>query len=105
MRATLLKSISICLALLSSKDQSIAQDSSTKGLIDPTLAKKLTVAGFCLCKTTVADLKNLDDQLQEVKVEEMSLCKDGLVQDARFVNGTGYYSKKISWNDISKKGE
>ena len=68
---------------------------STNSLMDTILEKKFTVAGFCLCKTTVNDLKNIDNELQEVEVEEMDLCKDGFGQDARFVNRKGYYSKKF----------
>ncbi|MEX6691050.1 hypothetical protein QTN47_26310 [Danxiaibacter flavus] len=70
------------------------QTISTKSLIDSTLAKKITVSGFCLCQTTLTELKNLDSELQEVDVEEMDLCKEGFVQDARFVNRKGFSSKK-----------
>jgi hypothetical protein len=33
-------------------------------------------------------------KLKDVEVEEMDMCKDGFVQDSRFVNRKGYYSKK-----------
>lgn len=68
---------------------------STNSIIDPSLAKRITVSGFCLCQTSLTDLKNLDSELQEIDVEEMNLCKDGFVQDARFVNRKGYSSKKF----------
>ena len=70
------------------------QSEAEQPVIDSVLATKITVAGFCLCKTTLADLKALDNELQEVNVEEMDLCNDGFTQDARFDNGRGYYSKK-----------
>lgn len=63
-------------------------------LFDAALKNKLTVSGFCLCQTTVTQLKALDDNLQEVNVEEMNICNDGFTQDGRFINGKGYYSAK-----------
>ncbi len=71
-----------------------AQNQTEQPSIDPALAKKITVAGFCLCRTTVAELKALDSNLQEINVEEMDMCNDGFTQDGRFINGKGYYSKK-----------
>jgi hypothetical protein len=60
--------------------------------IDSALAAKITVCGFCLCRTTVADLKHLDKNLADVTVEEMDLGKRCFGSDGRFVNGRGYYS-------------
>lgn len=74
--------------------QGQTQTLSTNTSFDTTLAKKISVSGFCLCQTTLTDLKNLDSDLKEVDVEEMDMCKDGFVQDARFVNRKGYSSKK-----------
>ncbi len=71
-----------------------SQISTQQNQIDTTLAKKITLSGFCLCSTTLSDLKNLDSELKSVEVEEMDMCKDGFVQDSRFVNRKGYYSKK-----------
>lgn len=45
------------------------------------------------CELTIDDLKNEDDELKEVKLEEMDLCSDGFVQDGRFENRIGYESK------------
>ena len=70
------------------------QISNQQTQVDTLLARKLTIAGFCLCKTTLRELKNLDTDLKEVDVEEMDLCKGGFVLDGRFVNRKGYYSKK-----------
>ena len=67
-----------------------AQDN--KVAVDSALAAKITVSGFCLCQTTVADLKHLDKNLAEVAVEEMDLGKRCIASDGRFVNGRGYYS-------------
>ena len=61
--------------------------------IDSALAAKITVSGFCLCHTTVADLKTLDKNLAEVTVEEMGLGKRCMSQDSRYINGKGYYSE------------
>lgn len=71
-----------------------SQNSTQQNQIDTSLAKKITVSGFCLCQTTLADLKNIDIEIKEVEVEEMDMCKDGFVQDSRFINRKGYYSKK-----------
>lgn len=71
-----------------------AQTFSANTSFDTALTKKITVSGFCLCQTTLADLKSLDSELKEVDVEEMNMCKDGFLQDSRFVNRKGYSSKK-----------
>lgn len=74
--------------------QGQTQTFSAKTSFDTALAKKITVSGFCLCQTTLTDLTKLDSELKEVDVEEMDMCKDGFMQDARFVNRKGYSSKK-----------
>lgn len=63
--------------------------------IDSALAAKITVSGFCLCHTTVGDLKHLDKNLAEVPVEEMDLGKRCISTDGRYINGKGYYSDSI----------
>ncbi len=60
--------------------------------LDSLLAKKITIAGFVLCNTSVADLKKIDGDLTEVPVEEMDICKSRFTQDSRFVNWRGYSS-------------
>jgi len=62
--------------------------------VDSSLAKKITISGFCLCKTTLADLKSMDSELKKIDVEEMDVCNDGFVQDGRFENRKGYSSNK-----------
>ncbi|MBI2729801.1 MAG: hypothetical protein HYX40_03460 [Sphingobacteriales bacterium] len=62
--------------------------------IDSLLANKITISGFCLCKTTLAEIKAIDNELKEVTVEEMGPCNDGFVEDSRFENRKGYYSPK-----------
>ena len=62
--------------------------------IDSSLAEKITVSGFCLCKTTLEDLQQLNPDLKLVDVEEMDDGKKCIGEDARFVNGKGYYSEK-----------
>ncbi|MCU0352029.1 MAG: hypothetical protein MUF43_14565, partial [Flavobacterium sp.] len=74
--------------------QGQGQTFSANTSFDTVLAKKITVSGFCLCQTTLADLKNIDSELKEVDVEEMDMCKDGFVMDSRFENRKGYSSKK-----------
>ena len=80
-------------------------------LLDTSLAKKITVSGFCLCKTSLSDLKKLTNDFKVVDVEEMDLPKNCYGQDGRFENGKGYYSnifpgiifqKDQSTDEISK---
>jgi len=63
-------------------------------VIDSSLARRITVSGFCLCQTTLADLQQLTNNLKEVEVEEMDLPKNCFGQDTRFENGKGYSSVK-----------
>jgi len=72
----------------------LALDCCSFAQVDSSLANKITISGFCLCKTKLEDLKLLDSELQEIKVEEMDVCNDGFIQDGRFENRKGYYSKK-----------
>ena len=60
--------------------------------IDSALAARITVSGFCLCRTTVAGLEQLDKHLAEVPVEEMDLGKRCMVRNNDYINGKGYYS-------------
>ncbi len=63
--------------------------------LDSSLENKLSISGFCLCKTTFTDLKSIDGNLKEINVEEMDICNDGFIQDSRFENRKGYYSGKF----------
>lgn len=71
-----------------------AQKENANPVFSAELKSKLTVSGFCLCQATLTELKSLDSNLKQVQVEEISLCSDGFVQDARFTNRTGYASAK-----------
>jgi hypothetical protein len=63
--------------------------------IEAVLAKKITVSGFCLCKTTFGDLKKLSNDFKLVDVEEMDLGKICIGSgDSHYENGKGYYSIK-----------
>lgn len=62
--------------------------------IDTTLNKKITVNGFCLCKTTLESLRRSLSDLKEVSVEEMDLAKNCFGQDSRFIAGKGFTSEK-----------
>ncbi|AEW02211.1 hypothetical protein A4D02_34610 [Niastella koreensis] len=70
----------------------VAMPQKNESIIDSLLEKKITVSGFCLCRTTITDLKKIDKDLKRVNVEEMDLCNDGFTQDVRFENQKGYYS-------------
>lgn len=75
--------------ILVSVNWMIAQPTGSQ-TIAPELEKKITISGFCLCKTTLDELKRLDSNTKEVPVVEMDLCADRFVQDSRFVNWQGY---------------
>ncbi|MEO8112158.1 MAG: hypothetical protein ABI594_19060, partial [Ginsengibacter sp.] len=62
--------------------------------VDSALASKITVSGFCLCKTTINDLKDSSDDFKLVDVEEMDMGKSCMGGDSRYVNGKGFASKK-----------
>ncbi|WP_415060293.1 hypothetical protein, partial [Flavobacterium sp.] len=62
-------------------------------LLDTSLAKKITISGFCLCQTTLPDLQKLSNDFKPIEVEEMDLGKKCISQDSRFENGKEYYSK------------
>ena len=64
-------------------------------LLDTTLAKKITVSGFCLCQTTLPELQRLSNDFKATDVEEMDLPKNCYGQDGRFENGRGYYSEQF----------
>lgn len=74
--------------------------------IDSTLAAKITVSGFCLCRTTFGDLQRTDSNLAEVDVEEMDLGKRcSGIQDSRYINGKGYYSRSFPGMIFQKDDE
>ena len=80
--------------LLASSCFTVKSQINSDSQIDSSLAKKITVSGFCLCQTTVTKLRNLSGDFKEVDVEEMDLGKKCLSQDSRYVNGKGYSSEK-----------
>lgn len=53
----------------------------------------IKLSDFKLCELTIDYLKQKDPNLRQIKVEEMDLCSDGFVQDARFENRIGYESQ------------
>lgn len=63
-------------------------------LTDSAHIKKLSVNGFCLCKTSLTNLKQSLPDLRQVEVEEMDLPKKCFGQDSRYIAGTGYVSDK-----------
>ena len=65
-----------------------------KSSIDSTLAKKISISGFCLCQTTLTDLQKLANDFTKIDVEEMDTPKKCYAHDSRYVNGEGYYSKQ-----------
>src|SRR5688572_9919877 len=62
--------------------------------LDSSFAHKLSVSGFYLCQTTLADLHNMSDDFNLIDVEEMDLGIKCIAQDGRFENGKGYVSAK-----------
>jgi hypothetical protein len=73
---------------------SISTHAFSQEEIDSSLAKKITVSGFCLCKTTLSDLQKLSSDFKPIDVEEMDLGKRCISTDSRYENGKGYYSEK-----------
>ncbi|SDE56455.1 hypothetical protein SAMN05216464_107188 [Mucilaginibacter pineti] len=61
-------------------------------LRDTALAKRITINGFCLCSTTIADLRKSNPDLKETDVEEMDLSKNCFGEDQQFLAGKGYYT-------------
>ena len=85
--------LSFFLALYCLTGQSQANGQTS--LLDTSLAKKITVSGFCLCQTTLPDLQKLSNDFKSLEVEEMNLGKKCIGEDGRFENGKGYYSAKF----------
>lgn len=52
----------------------------------------IRLADFNLCELTIDSIKQKDSALKAIKLEEMSLCSDGYIQDSRFENRIGYTS-------------
>jgi hypothetical protein len=73
---------------------SITAKSQTYRQLDTSLARKITVSGFCLCQTTLENLEKLDSGFRIIQVEEMDLPSNCYGQDGRFEGGKGYYSDK-----------
>ena len=69
---------------------------SEKNPIDSALAKKISVSGFCLCRTTLTDLQKEAHDFNLQDVEEMDLPKNCYGQDSRFISGKGYSSDRYS---------
>jgi len=84
---------SFFLSLYSLTGQSQTGDQTS--FIDTSLAKKLTISGFCLCQTTLPDLQKLSNDFKPIEVEEMDLPKNCFGKDGRYENGKGYYSNKF----------
>lgn len=62
--------------------------------LSPDLARKITIAGVCLCRTTLSDLRQRDKDLAEAEIEDMEYgkrCEFG--GDSRFSKSKGYASK------------
>ena len=56
--------------------------------------KNTSINGFSLCQVSLSELKKLDPNLKEVKVEEMDHPVSCFGEDSRFENGKGYYTSK-----------
>lgn len=93
---------SLFLLMLLNSKANYAQEAEP--IVDSATAAKLTISGFCLCKTTIADLKVLSDDFKEVDVEEMDLPKKCYGSDSRYTDSRGYYSEKYK-GMIFQKGD
>ncbi|HMC85120.1 MAG TPA: hypothetical protein VKI61_06320 [Chitinophagaceae bacterium] len=62
--------------------------------IDTLFEKKISIKGFCLCKTKLSDLQNSYKDLKEIEVEELDLGKRCTGGDSRYTNEKGYYTEK-----------
>ena len=76
-----------------------------KVTIDSTLAKKISISGFCLCQTTLTDLRKSTSDFKPISVEEMDIPKECFSQDTRYVNGQGFYSKQYPGLIFQKEEE
>jgi hypothetical protein len=74
-------------------------------LTDSTIIKKLSINGFCLCKTTIDSLKRSYTDIKEVEIEEMDLAKGCFGQDSRFIAGMGYASDHLPGIIFQKDSE
>lgn len=54
-----------------------------------------SISGFKLCKSSIAELKEIAPDLKAIKVEEMDNGINCIATDGRFENGRGYSSKKF----------
>lgn len=59
-----------------------SQADKQASFLDTSLAKKITVSGFCLCQTMLADMQKLSDDFKPTEVEEMDLGKKCIAQDS-----------------------
>lgn len=67
-----------------------AQNSANE-VIDPETKATLTISGFCVCETTLNELRSLAD-FSVVAVEEMDYSEQCEDSDMRFTGGSGLYS-------------
>lgn len=65
-----------------------------KQALDSATTARLSIAGFCLCKTTMTELIQTANDFRDVTVEEMDNPPNCYGQDGRFTNGMGIASKK-----------
>src|SRR3981081_2093590 len=79
-----------------------SQNDTKPTLLDTSLAKKISVSGFCLCQTSLSTLYNLSNDFKSIKVEEMNLSSNCVSEDSRFEKGKGYYSAKYPGLIFSK---
>jgi hypothetical protein len=73
--------------------------------IDSTLAKKISISGVCLCRTTLSDLQKLNNDFTSVEVEEMDTPRKCYSHDSRYINGFGYTSKQFPGLIFQKESE
>jgi hypothetical protein len=72
------------------------QDSGVR--VDSSLLRKISIAPFTLCRTTVSDLRQMSNDFTEVEVEEMDqgkLLKDNFEGDLLAVDEVSFVSLAI----------
>jgi hypothetical protein len=63
-------------------------------MTDTSTIKQITLNGFSLCYSTIANIKSQYPDLKEVTIEEMDISKNCIGQDSRFIASMGYQTDK-----------
>ena len=72
-----------------------SQENPDSLAIDKALADRITINGFCLCKSTINELKKIGGTITPVDVVEMDYPKDCFTQDSRYIYAKGFTSSQF----------